>query len=157
MKQNKRVKFYQEKKWIMAWWFKKNYPLTEEKMYYQWNVWWMGDFDGISDIRFKNAYEWVQKIIKIPAEEIKKGRLSVADTRSVPKDIQRLAFQKGYYIKKCAVSRHPLNVSGYAIYKSKKSAHAILGKKFDLTIKEVKEFLDKQEDIKKNAKERIAE
>ena len=36
-----KIRFFKEKKWIMAWWFKrtKNYQFSENQMLNQWHVW----------------------------------------------------------------------------------------------------------------------
>lgn len=47
----KKIHFFREKKWIMAYWFKtsRKAQFTEEYLLRQWNIWWKGDFASISD------------------------------------------------------------------------------------------------------------
>ena len=142
MKKNK-INYFKEKRWIMAWWFKKNQGIDENKMFYQWKVWWKNDFSDIKDQKFQAAYEWVKETLKKSAAEIKQGRYNAAYNRPVSKALQRLAAEKGYIVKKCSTRNHPLKVSGYAVYK-KGSKKPVYGEKFDLTGKEVYKFLDKQ-------------
>ena len=60
--------------------------------------------------------------------------------------IKKLAAKKGFYVKKCSTRNHRLKVSGYAIFKNQKDKKPVYGKKFDLTVKQVEEYLNKQED-----------
>lgn len=142
MEYKNKITYFKEKKWIMALWFKRRYPLTQEEMFKQWKLWWKNDFEDISDSRFQNAYLFVKAKIKFPIEEIRKGRQAIADIRSVPRRLQTLAKEKGYYIKKSAISKHPLNVSGFAVFKNKRDKKAICGNKYEMTIKQVYEFLE---------------
>ena len=87
------INFYEEKKWIMAHWFKE-----------------------------------------------------VADSSSMPPYIRQLAGRKGYCVKKCSTKRHPLRVSGYAIFKDERDKQPKYGKKFNLTAQQVKEILEAKED-----------
>ncbi len=144
-----KIRFFREKKWIMAWWFKrtKNYQFSENQMLNQWHVWWKADFvdTEMEDERLHNAFKWVrEKVSSMTMEEIKKCRYDVAETRSIPKGLQQMANDKGYFIKKGAVGKHPLTVSGYQICELGKGKKVLHGKKFDLTIKQVKEFLDSE-------------
>ena len=144
-----KIRFFKEKKWIMAWWFKrtKNYQFSENQMLNQWHVWWKDDFvdTEMEDERLHNAFKGVrEKINSMTMEQIKKCRYDVAETRPIPRGLQQIANNKGYFIKKGAVSKHPLTVSGYQICERKKSKKVLCGKKFDLTIKQVKEFLDSE-------------
>lgn len=142
MKKNK-INYFKEKRWIIAWWFKKNQGLDENKMFYQWKVWWKNDFSDIKNPKFQAAYEWVKETLKRPAAEIKQGRYNAAYNRPVSKTLQKLAAEKGYVVKKSSIKHHPLKVSGYAVYK-KGSKKPVYGEKFDLTGKEVYKFLDEQ-------------
>ena len=38
---NKKINFYKEKRWIMAWWYKrrKDLKFTDVDMLFQWNKW----------------------------------------------------------------------------------------------------------------------
>lgn len=148
MEQRKnKIHFFKEKEWILARWYKKNKKclLTENDMLIQWNKWWENDFIDITDRQFQDAFKWVKEIINSKTmEQIKKGRHDIADKTSMPSYINKLANEKGYYIKKCSTSKHPLRVSGYAIFKNKNSKRPIYGKNFDLTIKQVREFLERR-------------
>jgi hypothetical protein len=143
-KRNK-INFFSEKKWIMAYWFKKT-GFGINKMFLQWGKWWEDDFQDISDPRFQEAYEWVEKAIQMTKDEIKQKRHDAADNRPMPQYIKKLAAKKGLYVKKCSTRNHRLKVSGYAIFKKQKDKKAIYGKKFELTAKQVIEYLNKQED-----------
>ena len=39
----KKINYYKEKRWIMAWWYKKRKELqfTDADMFSQWNKWWV--------------------------------------------------------------------------------------------------------------------
>ena len=45
-----RINFYEEKKWIMAYWFKarRNINFSENQMLTQWSIWWKEDFGSSS-------------------------------------------------------------------------------------------------------------
>lgn len=150
MEQRKnKIHFFKEKKWIMAYWFKRNRKcaLTENSMMIQWNVWWKEDCFDIYDERFNDAFIWVRDTVAtMPINEIKKRRYDLADRRPVPGALQRLAISKGYFIKKAATSKHPYVVSGYMICssKGKKHNHIICGGKYNLTLKQVREFIERQ-------------
>lgn len=136
-----KINYFKEKKWIMAWWFEKKGDVTESQMLNQWRLWWKTDFDSITDQRFQDAFHWVKETITKTKEEIHKGRYDIANYRPVPTYLQELALHKGYYIKKSNVKKKPLNVSGYAIYKKGSKKKPIYGLKFDLTINQVKKYL----------------
>ena len=142
---HKEINFYKEKRWIMAWWYKRNkeFQFTDIDMLFQWNKWWKWDFIDTADESFQNAYRWVKRTMSM--EQIKKGRYAIVVNKPIPKAIQNMAISKGYYIKKSSVFKHPLTVSGYAIFKNKKSKKPVYGGKFELTIKQVKEFLEGSE------------
>lgn len=113
---------------------------------YQWKQWWKDDFNNIDDQRFQDAFKWVRDIIATKTkDEIKKGRYDIADYRPVPKYLQELAVGKGYYIRKSTIKKKPLSVSGFAIYKYGHKKKAVYGEKFDLTVKQVREFLEQME------------
>ena len=78
--------------------------------------------------------------------QIKARRHKVADNNSMPPYIRQLASKKGHYVKKCSTRNHPLKVSGYAIFRSQKDKKPVYGKKFNLTVKQVKEILESRED-----------
>lgn len=139
-----KIHYFKEKKWIMAWWFKKNGNITEGQMMYQWKQWWNDDFDKMTDQRFQDAFAWVKETLTKTKDEIQKGRYAIADCRPVPRYLQALAASKGFHIRKSNVTRKPLNVSGYAIYKNNSNKNAVYGKRFDLTVKQVREFLEQQ-------------
>lgn len=151
MEQTKnKIHFFKEKKWIMAYWFKRNRKceLTESNMHIQWQKWWKEDRFDITDERFKDTFIWVKDTVAtMPINEIKKKRYDIADTRQVPRTLQRKAISKGYFIKKSATGRHPYVVSGYMICssKGKKHNHIICGEKYNLTLKQVNEFLEREE------------
>lgn len=141
-----KIHYFKEKKWIIAWWFKKKGSITESQMMYQWKQWWKDDFNNINDQRFQDAFKWVRDtIVTKTKEEIQKGRYDIADYRPVPKYLQELAVGKGYYIRKSIIKKKPLSVSGFAIYKYGSKKKAVYGEKFDLTVKQVREFLEQME------------
>ena len=131
----------------MAWWYKKNRKclLTENNMLIRWNKWWKEDFIDIENEKFWEAFKWVKETVdSMTMDEIKKGRHDIADKSSIPSYINKIATEKGYYVKKCSTSNHPMRVSGYAIFKNKNSKKPIYGNHFDLTIKQVREFLERK-------------
>lgn len=143
MEQN-RINFYNEKKWIMAWWFKRNRKrFSKEGMFSQWGKWWKNDFRDMDGV-FTEAFEWVQETINTKSlPEIQAERKKSADNKSREQGkIQKLAYKRGYYVKKCSTSNYPMKVSGYAVFKSKKSKKPLYGENFDLTIGQVRQFLE---------------
>lgn len=145
--EHKKINFYKEKRWIMAWWYKRRKELqfTDADMFSQWNQWWKSDFTDSADEAFQNAYHWVKHTVNtMSMEQIKKGRYAIVVNKPIPKSIQDMAISKGYYVKKSSVSKHPLTVSGYAIFKNKKSKDPVYGGKYELTMKQVIEFLEKE-------------
>ena len=60
---HKEINFYKEKRWIMAWWYKRKKELqfTDIDMLFQWNKWWKSDFIDTVDESFQNAYRWVKR------------------------------------------------------------------------------------------------
>lgn len=144
----KKINYYKEKRWIMAWWYKKRKELqfTDIDMLFQWNKWWKWDFIDTTDEAFQNAYYWVKRTVNtMSMEQIKKGRYAIVVNKPIPKAIQDMAISKGYYIKKSSTTKHPLTVSGYAIFKGKKSKKPVYGGTHELTIEQVKEFLEGSE------------
>lgn len=144
----KKINYYKEKRWIMAWWYKRRKELkfTDADMFSQWNQWWKSDFTDSADEAFQNAYYWVKRTVNtMSMEQIKKGRYAIVVNKPIPKAIQNMAISKGYYIKKSSASKHPLTVSGYAIFKEKKSKKPVYGGTHELTIEQVKEFLEGSE------------
>lgn len=145
----KKIHFFREKKWIMAYWFKtsRKAQFTEEYLLRQWNIWWKGDFDSISDQIFQEIFTWIKDTVRtMTKDEIKKKRHDITDCRPMPLYIRQLANKKGYYVKKCSTRKHPLKVSGYAIFKKQKDKKAVYGKKFDLTVQQVIKILEAKED-----------
>lgn len=143
--EHKKINFYKEKRWIMAWWYKRRKELkfTDADMFSQWNQWWKSDFTDSADEAFQNVYHWVKRTVNtMSMEQIKKGRYAIVVNKPIPRAIQNMAISKGYYIKKSSTTKHPLTVSGYAIFKNKKSKDPVYGGKFELTMKQVIEFLE---------------
>lgn len=144
-----RINFYEEKKWIMAYWFKTrwNINFSENQMLTQWNIWWKGDFSSSSGQMFQDTFTWIKQIVRTMSKaEIKAKRHEVADSSSMPPYIKKLAIRKGYCVKKCSTRKHPLRVSGYAIFKNERDKQPKYGKKFNLTVQQVKEILEAKED-----------
>lgn len=147
-KRNK-INFFSEKRWIMAYWFKisRKAQFTENYLWELWQKWFGNDFNGKSDERFQELLPWIREIRDtMTKDEIKQKRHDVADNRPMPQYIKKLAAKKGLYVKKCSTRNHRLKVSGYAVFKKQKDKKAIYGKRFDLTAKQVIEYLNKQED-----------
>lgn len=147
-KRNK-IHFFTEKKWIMAYWFKvcRKAQFTENYLWELWQKWFGNDFEGKSDERFQELLPWIREIRDtMTKDEIKQKRHDVADNSPMPKYIKKLAAKKGLYVKKCSTRNHRLKVSGYAIFKKQKDKKPIYGKRFDLTVKQVEAYLNKQED-----------
>lgn len=144
-----KIHFFTEKKWIMAYWFKvsRKAQFTEQYLWELWQKWFGNDFESKSDERFQELLPWIREIRDtMTKDEIKQKRHDIADNRPMPKYIKKLAAKKGFYVKKCSTRNHPLKVSGYAIFKNQKDKKPVYGKRFDLTIKQVEEYLNKQED-----------
>lgn len=144
-----KIHFFSEKKWIMAYWFKtrRKTEFTEKYLMEQWCKWWGNDFSDCSDERLHDVAAWIKETVRtMTKDEIKKKRRNIADNRPVPRYIKELAERKGYYVKKCSTRNHPLKVSGYAVYVNPKAKNAVYGKKFNLTIQHVKEYLETKED-----------
>ena len=109
--------------------------------------WFGNDFNNKSDERFQELLPWIKEIRRTMSKaEIKAKRHEVADSSSMPPYIKQLASRKGYCVKKCSTKRHPLRVSGYAIFKNEKDKKPIYGKKLNLTAQQVKEILETKED-----------
>lgn len=107
---------------------------------------WKG-FYSKSDERFQEILLWIKEVRRTMSKaEIKAKRHEVADCHSMPPYIRQLADKKGYYVRKCSTRRHPLRVSGYAIFKNEKDKQAKYGKKFNLTVQQVREILEAKED-----------
>lgn len=141
-----KIHFFTEKKWIMAYWFKvsRKAQFTEQYLWELWQKWFGNDFDSKSDERFQDILPWIREMRDIMTkDEIKQKRHDIADNRLMPKYIKKLAAKKGFYVKKCSTRNHPLKVSGYAIFKNQKDKKPVYGKKFDLTVKQVEEYLNK--------------
>lgn len=140
-----KINFFNEKKWIMAYWFKtrRKTEFTEKYLMEQWNKLLGNDFTDCSDERLHDIIIWIKETVRtMTKDEIKKKRFDAADKRPVPKHIKELAERKGYYVKKCSTRSHPLKVSGYAVFTYPKAKNAVYGKKFNLTMQQVKEYLE---------------
>ncbi|MCI9023459.1 MAG: hypothetical protein HFG92_03295 [Dorea sp.] len=149
VKSTGRINFYEEKKWIMAYWFKtsRKEQFTEMYLWELWQKWFGKDFNSKSDERFQEILLWIKEVRRTMSKaEIKAKRHEVADCHSMPPYIRQLADKKGYYVRKCSTRRHPLRVSGYAIFKNEKDKQAKYGKKFNLTVQQVREILEAKED-----------
>ena len=68
-----KIHFFEEKKWIMVYWFTKT-DFGINKMFLQWAKWWKGDFHDISDPGFQEVYEWVKETLQMSKNEIKQKR-----------------------------------------------------------------------------------
>lgn len=144
-----KIHFFEEKKWIMVYWFKTRgkTQFTEKYLLEQWHKLLGNDFEGISDKRLHDALVWIKETFcTMTKDEIKQKRHDIAYNSPMPQCIKMLATKKGFYVKKCSTRNHPLKVSGYAIFKNQKDKKPVYGKKFDLTVKQVEEYLNKQED-----------
>lgn len=144
-----RINFYEEKKWIMAYWFKtrRKAQFTEAYLWDLWQKWFGNDFTGKSDERFQELLPWIKEIRRTMSKaEIKEKRHEVADSSSMPPYIKQLAIRKGYCVKKCSTRKHPLRVSGYAIFKDERDKQPKYERKFNLTAQQVKEILEAKED-----------
>lgn len=159
MKKDKQMKqdtipFFKEKKWIMAWWFKrqKNNQFSPTSMMELWKKKWGDDFASAEDKEFQDAFEWVRHTVQtLTMEQIKNKRYAVTYgyNKPIPKGLQDEAHRKGYELRKGSAKKHPLSLSGYSIYK-KNGKKPIYGKKYELRIKQVNEFLQSKEDKKKH-------
>lgn len=144
-----KINFYEEKKWIMAHWFKtsRKAQFTEAYLWELWRKWFENDFNNKSDERFQELLPWIREVRRTMSKaEIKAKRHEVEDSSSMPPYIKQLASRKGYCVKKCSTKRYPLRVSGYAIFKDDRDKQAKYGKKFNLTVQQVKEILEVKED-----------
>ena len=129
-----RINFYEEKKWIMAYWFKTSRKAQFTEVYL-WDLW------------QKDTFTWIKQIVRTMSKaEIKAKRHEVADSSSMPPYIKQLASRKGYCVKKCSTKRHQYKVSGYAIFKDERDKQPKYGRKFNLTVQQVKEILEAKED-----------
>ena len=98
-----RIDFYEEKKWIMAYWFKtsRKAQFTEAYLWDLWQKWFGNDFTGKSDERFQEILPWIKETrCTMSKAGIKSKRHEVADSSSVPPYIKQLASRKGYCVKK---------------------------------------------------------
>lgn len=143
------IPFFNEKKWIMAYWFKRSRKaqFTVKYLRKQWCVWWESDSDRISDEMLQEILVWIKETVRpMTMEEVKKKRREAASKSPILPFLIGLAKKKGYYIKKCSTRNHPLKVSGYAIFRNKTDKVPVYGKKFDLTVKQTKKILESKED-----------
>ncbi len=150
-KPEKKIQFFNEKKWIMAYWFKtigrKKAQYTEKYLLAQWSRWWEGDFDSVSDERLHDILVWLKETVRpMTKDEVKKKRHDIAYKKRMTPYFEKLGAKKGYYVKKCSTRHHPLKVSGYAIFKNKTDKVPVYGKNFDLTAHQVKKILESKED-----------
>lgn len=93
----KKINYYKEKRWIMAWLYKRRKELkfTDTDMFFQWNQWWKSDFTDSADEAFQNVYHWVKHTVNtMSMEQIKKGRYAVVVNKPIPKAIQNMAISK---------------------------------------------------------------
>ena len=147
-KNRKKIHFFSEKKWIMAYWYKRSRKaqFTEKYLWELWEKWWGNDFTSKSDERFKELLPWIKEIKNtMKKDEIKQKRRDHADKQKMPQYIKRLAAKKGYCVKKCSTRNHPFKVSGYAVFKNENDKKAVYGNKFNKTAKEVIEYLEAKE------------
>lgn len=155
MKQENNISFFNEKKWIMAYWFKRSRKteFTVKYLREQWIKWWKSDAVNISDEMLQEISLWIKEnVCPMTMDEVKKKRHEAANKSPVLPFLKRLAKRKGYYIKKCSTRNHPLKVSGYAIFKNKDDKVPVYGKKFDLTVKQTKKILEAKEDKQNDSK-----
>lgn len=155
----KKIYFYTEKKWIMAYWFKaigrKKAQYTVKYLREQWTKWWEKDSDCISDEKLQDILVWLKEVVRpMSKDEVKEKRREVADKRRMTPYFKWLGDKKGYYVKKCSTRNHPLKVSGYAIFKNKTDKKPVYGKRFDLTAHQVKQILEAKEDKQNDSKNR---
>ncbi len=71
----KKIHFFREKKWIMAYWFKtsRKAQFTETYLWELWQKWFGNDFTGKSDERFQEILPWIREIRRtMTKDEIKK-------------------------------------------------------------------------------------
>lgn len=144
-----KIHFFGEKKWIMAYWFKtrRKTEFTEKYLMDQWNKLLGNDFTDCTDERLHNIITWIKETVRtMTKDEIKKKRHDSANKRQIPQYIKKLAEEKGCNVKKCSTRSHPLKVSGYAVYANQNAKKAVYGEKFNLTIKQVEEYLNTKED-----------
>ncbi len=159
MKQENNIPFFNEKKWIMAYWFKtigrRKAQYTVKYLREQWTTWWESDSDRITNEMLQEILVWIKETVRpMSKDEVKKKRREAANKSPVLPFLKRLAERKGYYIKKCSTRNHPLKVSGYAIFKNRNDKVPVYGKKFDLTIKQAKKILEAKEDKQNDSKNR---
>lgn len=146
----KYIKFFEEKKLIVAFHFKKNWktPRIESMMFDLWKSWWPDDFSSEEPNEdFREIFKSISRIVrKYSKKKIKEKRRAVSDYSSVPELIQLRAVSLGYFIKKNTPKHRNRKVSGYAIFKDRNDAdkNAVLGSRYDLTLSEVEEFLRKE-------------
>lgn len=155
MKQENNIPFFNEKKWIMAYWFKRSRKteFTVKYLREQWIKWWKSDAVNISDEMLQEISLWIKETVcPMTMDEVKKKRHEAANKSPVLPFLKRLAKRKGYYIKKCSTRNHPLKISGYAIFKNKDDKVPVYGKKFDLTVKQTKKILEAKEDKQNDSK-----
>lgn len=153
----KNIPFFNEKKWIMAYWFKRSRKaqFTVKYLREQWIKWWGNDSERISNEMLQEIVVWLKEAVSpMSMDEVKKKRREAANKCPVLPFLKRLAEKKGYYIKKCSTRNHPLKVSGYAISKNREDKVPVYGKKFDLTVKQTKKILEAKEDKKNDSKNR---
>ena len=141
----------------MAYWFKtigrRKAQYTVNYLREQWIRWWASDSGSISNEMLQEILVWIKETVRpMSKDEVKEKRREVADCNPMPDYIKRLAYKKGYHVKKCSTRNHPLKVSGYAIFKNKTDKKPVYGKRFDLTAYQVKQILEAKEDKKNDRK-----
>lgn len=175
-----KIKFLEEKKWIMALFMKRRKKFSQTEVFRTWTGWWKDDFvdDGKKliiynhhvyypfrnrdknagnikiheelDTFFQDTYNWIIDTVRHNSiEKIKKERFKRADNRSTPQSIERLAKEKGYMVRKSSTSNHPMRVSGYCITHLGNSKKIVCGEKFDMTLEEIRKFLQESETNRK--------
>jgi len=149
------INFCEEKKWIMAYLFKRKKNITVKQLFHQWNCWWNLDFASEDDEQFIETHQWVKDTINSHTfKQLKEKRLEKAGIRADMQVLNKLAKKKGYYIKFSTAKNHPLKVSGYAIFtydaaakKYKMSKNPVYGKHWELTLQEVENFLKNKPEV----------
>ena len=92
-----RIDFYEEKKWIMAYWFKtrRNINFSENQMLTQQNIWWKGDFSSSSGQMFQDTFTWIKQSVRTMSKaKITAKRHEVVDSSSMPPYIKSWQSEK---------------------------------------------------------------
>lgn len=171
------IKFLNEKKWIMAYFFKRQKHFGKDAVFRKWIEWWEDDFKDENDQLlhmhdhkicypynskerkdklilvheemdqfFHKIYDWISSTISsMSLEDIRAERYKSGDTRSAPAPVQILAKELGYFVRKSGIKNHPLTVSGYRIVKANSPRNVICGDNFNMTLNEVRKFLESKQ------------